>query len=289
MARFINRIVDAQASWAKPLGDVYHRVLAAVFRPIEPVKEFLHGRWLGTHPLHGALTDIPIGALTVAVVLDLLGQHGAADVALVIGVLGMVASAASGSADYVDTFGRAGTKATVHATIMVVGLVVLLVSLLLRAGAPADRTPSVVLLVLGYLIVAAGAYVGGDVVYALGNMVDRHAWLRGGAKWGPLTIDGGPNIPEGVPTKARAGSTPLVLVRLGPTIHALHDTCAHAGGPLAEGQLVDGCIECPWHGSRFRLADGAARRGPTLYDQPVYDIRAAESGVGYEVRRRPTA
>ena len=60
--------------------------------------------------------------------------------------------------------------------------------------------------------------------------------------------------------------------------------CAHAGGPLDKGAVVDGCLECPWHASRFRLADGHVVRGPALYDQPAYEIRAAEAG-GYEVRR----
>jgi nitrite reductase/ring-hydroxylating ferredoxin subunit len=73
-------------------------------------------------------------------------------------------------------------------------------------------------------------------------------------------------------------------VRIAGTVHAIHATCAHAGGPLAQGTVVDGCIECPWHGSRFQLTDGHVRRGPALYDQPSYEIRAAEGG-GYEVRR----
>src|SRR5689334_20879360 len=34
-------------------------------------KDFLNGTWLG-HPLHPALTDVPIGAWTVAVVFDAL-------------------------------------------------------------------------------------------------------------------------------------------------------------------------------------------------------------------------
>ena len=75
------------------------------------------------------------------------------------------------------------------------------------------------------------------------------------------------------------------VVRNGDTVQALHAVCAHAGGPLAEGTVVDGCVECPWHGSRFRLSDGLARQGPTVYDQPSYEIRGAEGG-GYEVRRR---
>jgi nitrite reductase/ring-hydroxylating ferredoxin subunit len=61
--------------------------------------------------------------------------------------------------------------------------------------------------------------------------------------------------------------------------------CAHAGGPLDKGTLTpDGCLECPWHGARYRLADGSLRRGPSVYDQPAYEIRAREGG-GYEVRR----
>jgi nitrite reductase/ring-hydroxylating ferredoxin subunit len=83
----------------------------------------------------------------------------------------------------------------------------------------------------------------------------------------------------------KAGINDLVLVRVGQTVHALHAVCAHAGGPLDQGTIVDGCVECPWHGSRFSLGDGLARRGPTVYDQPSYEIRTAEGG-GYEVRRR---
>jgi nitrite reductase/ring-hydroxylating ferredoxin subunit len=173
---------------------------------------------------------------------------------------------------------------------MVVGLVLLLISLALRAGNPADRTVVIVLDVIAFLIVSAGAYVGGDVVYVTGNMVSRHAFRGAGTKW--IRIDTGDvtdltALPEATPTKARAGSNDLVLVRIGGTIHAMHAVCAHAGGPLAEGTVVDGCVECPWHGSRFRLEDGRARRGPTVYDQPAYEIRQAESG-GYEVRRAAT-
>ena len=170
---------------------------------------------------------------------------------------------------------------------MVVALLVLLVSLLLRAGNPADRTIPIALSIIGFLIVTAGAFIGGDVVYLLGNMVNRHAFRGAGTKW--VRLDTGEvtdlaGLPEATPTKARAGINDIVLVRIGDTVHAMHAVCAHAGGPLAQGSVVDGCIECPWHGSRFRLTDGHLRRGPALYDQPSYEIRAAEGG-GYEVRR----
>jgi nitrite reductase/ring-hydroxylating ferredoxin subunit len=132
----------------------------------------------------------------------------------------------------------------------------------------------------------AGAYVGGDVVYALGNMVSRHAFRGAGGKWLPLEIDGGIGLGDltpGQPVKAKLGINTLVLVREGESVHALHETCAHAGGPLSQGEVVDGCIQCPWHGSRFRLSDGVAQRGPTVYDQPRYEVRVGDSGP--EARR----
>jgi nitrite reductase/ring-hydroxylating ferredoxin subunit len=286
MGRLIARLIAAQNGWAQPFGDFNHRWLSALFRPIRPVKDFLNGTWLG-HPLHSAATDIPIGSLLVTVVLDLMNQPAAADVALVATILFMLAAAATGSADYVDTDSAARVRATVHSTLMVVGLLVLLVSLALRAGSPTDRTIPIALSFIGFLIVTAGAYVGGDVVYLFGNMVSRHAFRGAGTKWVRLDTGGVTDLgalPEATPTRVKAGTNDLVLVRIADTIFALHAVCAHAGGPLHEGSVVDGCVECPWHGSRFRLTDGHLRRGPALYDQPAYEIRSADGG-GYEVRR----
>lgn len=282
MARLIARLLAAQDGWARPFGDFNHRWLNALFRPMLPIRDFLNGTWLG-HPVHSAVTDVPIGALGVSVILDLANQRGAADIALVLGILAMLAAAVTGAADYSDTDGSPRVRATIHSTLMVVALLVFLVSLLLRVGNPVDRTAPVVVSIIGFLILTAAAYVGGDVVYLFGNMVDRHAWRGAGTKWLPLEAPD--DVPEARPTKAKLGINSLVLVRRGDMISALHDTCAHAGGPLSQGQIVDGCIECPWHGSRYRLEDGALRRGPAVYDQPTYEVRRAEGG-GWEARRR---
>jgi len=284
MARFLTRLIDAQAFWARPLGDFNRRWLSALFHRMWTTKDLLHGRWLG-HPLHAASTDLPIGVLTLVIVFDVIGQPAAADVALIAGIALMLLSAVSGAADYSDTSGTALMRATVHSALMVVALIVYAISLALRLGSPDVRTVPILLSVIGYLIVTAGAYVGGDVVFVLGNMVNRHAFRGGGTKWVALDLGDARDIPEGALFKAKAGPNNLVIVRNGDTVLALHEQCAHAGGPLAEGKIVDGQVECPWHGSRFRLADGHAMRGPTVYDQPRYEVRRAESGGGWEARR----
>ncbi|MGI8534625.1 MAG: Rieske 2Fe-2S domain-containing protein [Candidatus Limnocylindrales bacterium] len=280
LARFFTRLIDAQGVWARPLGDLNHRLLTAVFGPLRFLKDFLNGRWLG-HPVHSALTDLPIGIFLLVIVFDVLAIPGAASTALFIGILATLGAALTGYADYTDTDGRARVVATVHSTVMTVALVVYIVSLILRTNSGVQTVP-IILSIIGFVLVSVGAYIGGEVVYSLGNMVDRHAWrFSGTPKWQPLDVT---DVPEGVPVKAKAGAQSLVLVREGETVHAMHDVCAHAGGPLSEGRVVDGCIECPWHASRFELRTGHRKRGPTTHDQPLYEVRRTEAG-GWEALR----
>jgi nitrite reductase/ring-hydroxylating ferredoxin subunit/uncharacterized membrane protein len=274
MHREISTLVDRQASWAKPLGERVQHWLQPVFAARQPVKDALNGTWLG-HPVHPAVTDVPVGAMTVAAVLDLAGQERAADIAIAAGIAGMTASAATGAADAVDTYGRPQVMATVHATLMAGSLAAYLASFVLRLGPRGGRPLARLLALAGYGALTAGAYLGGELVYRLGNQVDRHAFDSAAKKWKALDIT---EIPDGTLVRAMRGSEPLVVYRDGGVIRGLHATCAHAGGPLDKGTLVDGCVECPWHQSRFRLRDGHVAQGPAVYDQPAYEVRAVDGG-----------
>ncbi len=286
LGRYVNRAVDAQSRWSKPFGDFNHRWLSALFHPIRPIQNFLNGTWLG-HPVHSVVTDVPVGAMTVSIIADLIGQHTVADVSMLLGVLSMVAAAVTGLADYTEVDGTARNRATVHGTLMVVTLILYVVSLLIRSGNPPDRLVAILIALVGYGLLALAAAIGGDLVYLIGTHVNRNAWRGAGAKWIALDLGGLPDIPEGGPTKLRAGINDLAVVREGDRILAVHAVCSHAGGPLPEGKLVDGQIECPWHGSRFHLADGHVARGPSMYDVPAYEIRKSDSG-GWEARRIPS-
>ena len=58
--RVIERVLEAQAVWADPLGKVFVAIFAALYKPVPIIKDLLNGVWLG-HPLHPAITDVPIG------------------------------------------------------------------------------------------------------------------------------------------------------------------------------------------------------------------------------------
>ena len=286
MVRWLTRLMDAQKGWVVPLGSWAHGWLHRFFHWAPGLRDFLNGRWLG-HPIHAVLTDGPIGILFLVIVFDVLGQPGAATVTLAFGILAMLGAAVAGFADYSDTDGLSRDRATLHSSLMLVALVVYVVSLALRLSGDPAGIAGIWTSVIAFLVLTAGAYVGGDVVYVTGNMVNRHAFRGAGTKWIELVpsekTEGG-SIPEGKLVKARLGINSLVLIREGDKILALHETCAHAGGPLAEGTYEDGIVECPWHGSRYRMRDGHVVQGPSVYDQPTYEVRPREGG-GWEARR----
>ena len=85
--------------------------------------------------------------------------------------------------------------------------------------------------------------------------------------------------------RVAVAGVPVLLVKLGDTYAAISATCSHAGGPLDEGTLANGIVQCPWHGSRFRLRDGKAVTGPATASQPRYDVRVRDGQI--ELRRRP--
>jgi nitrite reductase/ring-hydroxylating ferredoxin subunit len=75
------------------------------------------------------------------------------------------------------------------------------------------------------------------------------------------------------------GETPVMLVRRGGQVLALHNRCTHRGGPLDQGDLDDRTVTCPWHGSVFRLEDGAVERGPATAPQPRYETRERDGRI----------
>jgi nitrite reductase [NAD(P)H] small subunit len=47
-------------------------------------------------------------------------------------------------------------------------------------------------------------------------------------------------------------------------VHAIDNVCPHAGGPLVDGMVENGCCVCPWHGWAFKLETGELRDMPGM-------------------------
>ena len=73
---------------------------------------------------------------------------------------------------------------------------------------------------------------------------------------------------------------PYVLCRPGGGTYALVDgLCTHARAPLADGLLLDGCIECPKHNGRFDVFTGEALRKPAKLPLGTYPVRVVAGRI----------
>jgi nitrite reductase/ring-hydroxylating ferredoxin subunit len=80
----------------------------------------------------------------------------------------------------------------------------------------------------------------------------------------------------GESVRITSGERAIALFRTESGLFALDARCSHLGGPLDRGRVENGRVTCPWHGSVFDLATGAAVRGPA--HEPVRPYRARVDG-----------
>jgi nitrite reductase/ring-hydroxylating ferredoxin subunit/uncharacterized membrane protein len=258
-------------------------------KALRPIKLFFNGAWLG-HPLHPLLTDVPVGAWTVTILLDIVAMvfHAetgpAASLAAALGVAAALAAASAGLMDWLDVNPPEKSIGAVHALFNGGATVLFAVSLLMRGKHSWQVTPGAFAVALvGYLALTLGAFLGGAMVFRMGVMINRNAYRSGPDDF--ATALASPDLPEGEPRRVVVGGEPVLLVRRGETILAVGAVCSHYGAPLEEGKLVDGAIECPWHASRFNLNDGSVRQGPACAGLPSYEVKIA--GGQIQIRRRP--
>jgi nitrite reductase/ring-hydroxylating ferredoxin subunit/uncharacterized membrane protein len=248
------------------------------------LKNLLNGTWLG-HPLHPALTDVPIGAWCTGALLDLVGSEDAADAAHLIGVLGAVPTAMAGVADRSNLSDEPRRTGLIHALLNSVGLGLMVGSLVARRRST-HRGLGILLSTAGLSCAAVSAWLGGRLVYVLGTGVSRTAFEEPVADFTVVATESSvrPGELVGAEIDRDGQKIPIVLFKQGGEITAISATCTHVGGNLAEGTLVDGdCVECPWHGSRFSLVDGSVRQGPAIVPAWRFEVRIRNGNV--EVRR----
>lgn len=281
----VNDVVDAIEN-AGPLDTVargVRRVVRAALRP-QALKDLLHGVPLG-HPLHPMLTDVPIGTWTAAAVLDLLPGGGPAATVLVgTGLAAVTPTVVSGWADWSELHEAQQRVGLVHAAAngLAAGLYALSLSARLRGKPVRGRA----LGFAGLAAVTAGGYLGGHLSYrqAAGANHAEDVARTFPAGWQPVGALA--EIPEGRFTARTVAGVDLVVLRRGQAIDVLAGRCSHLSGPLADGEFVaiggEGCVVCPWHGSTFRLSDGAVVHGPATAPQPRFETRV--DGGRLEVR-----
>lgn len=127
-------------------------------------------------------------------------------------------------------------------------------------------------------LVMGAVVIGGVVLVTIAHigagMKEWRSDTRGAVVTGEWVDIGG--VDEFVEGRGRAiavrGGERVAVFRHGGCLSAMSNVCAHQGGPLGEGRIVDGCVTCPWHGYQYRPEDG---QSPPPYTEkiPTYELR----------------
>jgi nitrite reductase/ring-hydroxylating ferredoxin subunit/uncharacterized membrane protein len=250
------------------------------------------------HPIHAILVAFPIAFLYGAPAFDIAGRlmnwSGGWSTGAYLSVsaifTGLVA-AVPGIIDYlrvVPPNSSAKSRATQHMLINSSALIAFAISWAFRDRSTLEPGLGTLLFeAAGAGLVTWGGFLGGTLVYRNQIGVD-HRYAKAG-KWKEQAIEGPASGVIAVAKEGdlevdqmkliRVGKKRLVLARTEQGYVAFDDRCSHKGGSLADGVMICGTVQCPWHGSQFDVRNGEVKAGPA--DKPIasYQVEIKDGNV----------
>jgi nitrite reductase/ring-hydroxylating ferredoxin subunit/uncharacterized membrane protein len=279
----MQRLVEALPFLDDIAEGVQPKVQEAVDVGGTTARNVLDGVWLET-PLHPALTDVPVGAWTAALILDgfdvVTGKEPvrhAADASLVFGTLGALGAAVTGLSDWRYLSGGSRRMGVAHGLLNTIGLVLSVVSLVLRATG--RRNAGRLAFLTGYSISGMAAHLGGELSYHYGLRVNRNVFEAAGPdEFVPVL--GESELAQDDLRRVEVEGVGVLLSRSSAgEVCAIAATCNHFSGPLEEGDREGDTVVCPLHNSRFDLCSGQVINGPAIFPQSRYETRVRDGRI----------
>jgi uncharacterized membrane protein/nitrite reductase/ring-hydroxylating ferredoxin subunit len=241
------------------------------------------------HPLHPILVSFPISLLTGTLLLDILTMvtlnvsfMQAAYYAEAGGLISALIAAVPGILDYIYTVppeSSAHKRATNHAMYNSSAVMIFATAFFMRHENGDNLKVIIVMEAVGVVLLAIAGWLGGTLVSRNQIGVD-HRYANAG-KWKEETIDTKENIIR-IHTAGdlqlnqmmllRVNEKRIVIAMIENGLVAFDDRCTHRGGSLADGVMICGTVQCPWHGSQFDVCSGKMKAGPAKENIKTYRI-----------------
>lgn len=71
-------------------------------------------------------------------------------------------------------------------------------------------------------------------------------------------------VPAGMIRELQIDGKVIALANVQGKFYAIDNVCLHRGGPLAQGDLMDACVTCPWHGWQYDVTTGKSLMNPSV-------------------------
>jgi nitrite reductase/ring-hydroxylating ferredoxin subunit/uncharacterized membrane protein len=248
-----------------------------------------------SHPIHPMLIPFPFAFLTGAwgfrIAAAFSDNKDLKTVSRYLVPTGLVAgllAAVPGIVDYLGSVppqSSARQRATQHALFNVGSLTLFALSWF--ADRKRRRGLPLALETAGTATLCVAGWMGGTLAYRNQIGVD-HRYANAG-QWQETRIDGEKaDALEAVSRGLEMNQMKLVHVdgkrvavgRTGKGYAAFQDRCTHKGGPLSDGVLMCGTVQCPWHGSQFDVHTGEVKAGPAELNIETYDVHDQTKKIG---------
>ncbi len=258
---------------------------------------------LKDHPIHPILVGFPIAYLAGSAIADLWARaarrpswHRTATHMNSLGIATALMAAVPGLIDYVFAVPPRSSgkkRATDHMFANVSALGLFALSRFGRSDngeRPAGWAMATQLCGVGLL--TAGGWMGGTLVYRNQIGVDHRYANSGKLRTEPIVSDSSPidvgaaDLEVDQMKLVRVGRERIAIGRTAGGYAAFDDRCTHKGGSLADGALVCGTVQCPWHGSQFDVKTGAVKSGPAKDPIETYRVEERDGRLWLTVGRR---
>jgi uncharacterized membrane protein/nitrite reductase/ring-hydroxylating ferredoxin subunit len=199
-------------------------------------------------------------------------------------VMGLVA-AFPGLIDYFATVppnSTAKSRATKHMVLNVTIVAIFFFANMARIVGDLRPSGTTLLLeALGVILLVISGWLGGTLAYR--NQIGVDHRYAGAGKWSTTDVkDASQEIDvAGLGINQMrlifVGEKRVVVGRTESGFVAFDDRCSHRGGSLADGAMICGTVQCPWHGSQFDCASGAVKAGPAKEGIRTYQLQITGS------------
>jgi nitrite reductase/ring-hydroxylating ferredoxin subunit/uncharacterized membrane protein len=241
--------------------------------------------------LTGALAFDAFGWLTRSPASWTTGGHLA-----IAGIAMALVAAVPGFIDYLYTVPPNSTgkrRATYHMAVNLTAVALFGVSLAFRGMPAAEPTlANLGLEIVALGLLSAGGFMGGTLVFRNQIGID-HRYAHAG-KWREarvsetdrkrVLVGRADDLKVNQMKLLRIGDRRIVLGRTEDGYVAFDDWCTHRGGSLADGAMICGTVQCPWHGSQFDVRTGEVKAGPAKRKIAVYTVADEAGQIGIDCR-----
>lgn len=259
------------------------------------------------HPIHPALIPLPLAFLlgtfgfdAAAIVFDDGELARTAGFLSLVGIATALLAAVPGLIDYLFVVPPNSTgkrRATKHMIVNLSAVVLFAAAGILKPGFESPPPLSILAIeLIAVALLSAGGWMGGVLVSRNQISVDHR--YSGAGKWREISVtldDKGVLVAKADELAldqmklVRTQQGRIVIARTEDGWVAFDDRCTHRGASLADGVMICGTVQCPWHGSQFDVKTGAVKAGPAKQGIRTYSVEQRADGIylrggGHEAR-----